>query len=253
MFFRLLRASLIAPLMTFSFSAYAQLENPRDIEEPTDVRVSTCGNFGGPLRIMPLGDSITEAAEGHNSYRRNLYFQLKRVGCKFDFVGSQIGVYGAPSAPNGDFDQNHEGHWGWRIDQIAPQVTSYISSASPDIVLIHLGSNDIFNGENPANVAQELGSLIDSIRVVKPDVEIMLAKLIPSSYYPERITALNALIDGIASSRSYGPYPPVTVVDQASFYLPSDNYDGVHPAPSGETKIARRWSRAIFELAGIGG
>jgi acyl-CoA thioesterase I len=246
MLFRLLRAPLIATLMAFSCSAHAQLGNS------TELRVSTCGNQGGTLRIMPLGDSITEAAVGHNSYRRDLYFNLKRVGCKFDFVGSQSGVYGAPSAPNGDFDQRHEGHWGWRVDEIASQVTSYIAYASPDIVLIHLGSNDIFQNENPANVAQELGSLIDTIRQVKPDTEIMLAKLISSSYNSQGITALNALIDGVASSRSYAPYPPVIVVDQASGYLPYDNYDGVHPAPSGEARIARRWSRAIFELAGIG-
>jgi acyl-CoA thioesterase I len=245
--FRLLRAPLIATLMAFSFNAYSQLGNS------TDLRASTCGMQGGPLRIMPLGDSITEAAVGHNSYRRDLYFSLKRVGCKFDFVGSQRGVYGAPSAPNGDFDQHHEGHWGWRVDEISSQVTSYIANAAPDIVLIHLGSNDIFQGKNPTLVAQELGGLIDRIRQVKPDTEIMLAKLIPSSYQSQGITALNALIDGVAASRSYAPYPPITVVDQASGYLPYDNYDDVHPAPSGEAKIARRWSRAIFERAGIGG
>jgi acyl-CoA thioesterase I len=243
--YRLLRFSLAAPLMALAFSASAQYGGSVDALS----RLLSCGTVGGDLRIMPLGDSITEATIGHNSYRRNLFFNLNAAGCRVDFVGSQTGIFGAPSAPNGDFDQNHEGHWGWRIDQIAAQATYYIASASPDIVLIHLGSNDIFQGENPASVAQELSDLIDRIREAKPDTRIMLAKLIPSTYRPEGVAALNARIDAIASSRNYPSfYPPIIVVDQASGYLPSDNYDGVHPAPSGEAKLASRWGQAILSL-----
>jgi acyl-CoA thioesterase I len=243
---RLLQGLLMAPLMTSAFVADAQNQNS------TESRVSTCGKVGGTLRIMPMGDSITEAESGHNSYRRELYFGLSRVGCNFAFVGSQYGVFGGPNPPNRDFDLHHEGHWGWRVDQIASRATSYVAQASPDLVLIHLGTNDIFQGENPVNVAQELGGLIDRIREAKPDAYILLAKLIPSSFNNERIAALNRLIDDVASSRSYPPYPVVTVVDQSSYYQLHDNYDGVHPAPSGESKIAWRWKRAIFELAEIG-
>jgi acyl-CoA thioesterase I len=238
---RLLGMSLIAPLMAFAFGAQADTGGLS--------RLLSCGIVGGPLRVMPLGDSITEAAAGHNSYRRNLWFALNDAGCQVDFMGSQRGVFGAPSALNGDFDQDHEGHWGWRIDQFASRVNDYVAIASPDIVLIHLGSNDIFQGENPANVAQELGDLIDRIREAKPDTLIMLAKLIPSSYRPEGIAALNARIDGVVSSRNYASfYPPITVVDHASGYRLNDNYDGVHPAPSGEAKLAERWSQAILSL-----
>jgi acyl-CoA thioesterase I len=235
---RLLRISLFAPLMAFASGAHADFDRLS--------RILSCGAAGGPLRVMPLGDSITEAAVGHNSYRRNLWFSLNDAGCQVDFVGSQQGVFGAPSAPNGDFDQDHEGHWGWRIDQIASQVSDYVAIASPDIVLIHLGSNDIFQGENPASVAQELGDLIDRIRAAGPETRIILAKLIPASYRSESIVALNARIDSVVSSRNYPSfYPPVIVVDQASGYWLNDNYDGVHPAPSGEAKLASRWSQAI--------
>jgi acyl-CoA thioesterase I len=218
-------------------------------EANTYTRVDSCGINGGALRVMPLGDSITEAEVGHNSYRRNLWFNLKAAGCKVDFVGSQTGVYGAPSAPNADFDQNHEGHWGWRIDEILPQVTNYVRNASPDVVLIHLGTNDIFRRDAPADVAQELGGLIDTIRAAKPDVRILLSKLIPSEYFPADFTALNVMIDGVVNGRNESPnYHRVIVVDQASGYQISDNYDGVHPAPTGEAKIANRWSQAILAL-----
>jgi acyl-CoA thioesterase I len=241
--YRLLRISLTASLMALAFGAHAEYDDYAN----TITRKLSCGAAGGALRIMPLGDSITEAAAGHNSYRRDLFFNLTGAGCQIDFVGSQTGVYGAPSAPNGDFDQNHEGHWGWRIDQIASQVEHYVAVASPDIVLIHLGSNDIFQGEHPANVAEELNDLIDRIRQTRPYTTIILAKLIPSFYRSEGINALNAMIDSVVSNRP-SFYPPIIVVDQASWYQLSDNYDGVHPAPSGEAKLAARWSEAILSL-----
>jgi predicted small lipoprotein YifL len=52
-------------------------------------KVASCGKDGGPLRIMPLGDSITEAEAGHNSYRRVLWKRLNGAGCSVDFVGSK--------------------------------------------------------------------------------------------------------------------------------------------------------------------
>src|SRR4051794_32872398 len=44
-----------------------------------------------PLRIMPLGDSITwgGGAPGHDSYRTDLYNRLATAGLDVDFVGSQ--------------------------------------------------------------------------------------------------------------------------------------------------------------------
>src|SRR3954468_24495806 len=69
------------------------------------------------VKIMPLGDSITESFPGHASYRFFLYNQLVQAGYDVDFVGSLTGVNGgAPLYSN--FDQNHEGHSGIRTDQI---------------------------------------------------------------------------------------------------------------------------------------
>ena len=44
--------------------------------------------------------------------------------------------------------------------------------------------------------------------------------------------------------------PPAihVVVNQAAGYGLGDNYDGVHPAPSGEAKLGNRWADAILAL-----
>jgi acyl-CoA thioesterase I len=236
--------SLTTPLLALALTACGGGSDSDDAPTgggSTNERVASCGTSGGALRVMPMGDSITEAEVGHNSYRRDLWMNLLGAGCQVNFVGSHSGVSGG-SAPNGDFDQDNEGHWGWRTDEVSAQTAGWVASAAPDIVLVHLGTNDMFQGESAPNVAQELGALIDNIRAGKPDARILLAKIITNAPDPAGAAALNAQIDGVAASRG------VTVVDQAAGFSTADLYDGVHPNPSGEAKLAARWTQAILAL-----
>jgi acyl-CoA thioesterase I len=89
------------------------------------------------VKIMPLGDSITESAAPHNSYRFYLWHLLINQGYHVDFIGSQHGVGNGPPA-NPDFDMDHEGHAGYRADEILTHVQTWATGASPDIVLLHM-------------------------------------------------------------------------------------------------------------------
>ena len=66
-----------------------------------------------PIRVLPLGDSITDGAGAPGGYRLRLYQLLTNAGFNVDFVGT-LTDNGAPGLP----DPDHEGHSGWRIDQI---------------------------------------------------------------------------------------------------------------------------------------
>ena len=105
------------------------------------------------IRIMPLGDSITSSDPSHRSFRYYLWHELLEAGYGTDFVGSQIrNDFGSP--PDFDFDQNHEGHVGWRTDEVLTRITAWMNVAHPDVVLIHLGTNDIWQGQSPASTAR---------------------------------------------------------------------------------------------------
>ena len=67
------------------------------------------------IRIMPLGDSITwgTGSSDQTGYRRSLFLSLTGAGYPVDFVGSR-----SNGIPN-DFDKFHEGHGGFRDDQVA--------------------------------------------------------------------------------------------------------------------------------------
>ena len=66
--------------------------------------------------------------------------------------------------PNDDFDHDHEGHWGWRVDEILGDIHRWAEEYQPDVVLVHLGSNDVFQRQSLDSTLDELGELIDAVR-----------------------------------------------------------------------------------------
>lgn len=197
----------------------------------------------GGVRIMPLGDSITQGSLLHPSYRRPLWHMLTNAGHRVDFVGSQRRNYlGGPLRP--DFDPEHEGHWGWTINEVLQELERWVQAAQPDAVLVHLGSNDLFGGESPEAVAAELADLIERIRSVKPRVAIFLALLIPAQGMEAIFAETNKHIRLL--ERLAGPESPVIVVDMFEGFDPARHtYDGVHPNDAGERLMASRWFEAL--------
>jgi hypothetical protein len=59
---------------------------------------------------------------------------------------------GCTAPPDDDFDPDHEGHWGARIDEIIKgksakcwgegNLSDWLKNYTPDMVLVHLGGND---------------------------------------------------------------------------------------------------------------
>lgn len=200
------------------------------------------------IRIMPLGDSITQANSENDSYRRPLWQKLKEAGFNnINFVGSLQENQGGPN-PNPDFDLDHEGHWGWRTDEILNQLDGWVASAQPDVALIHLGTNDILQGQSADSTIDELGEVIDVFRANNPNIVIFLAQIIPAKRNDSEREELNQQIPILAAEKNQVD-SPVIVVDQSSrFDLDNDTYDFVHPNSRGENKFANQWLASFNEV-----
>lgn len=206
--------------------------------------VSQVNGVQTSVRIMPLGDSITQADRNHNSYRRPLWFKLREAGYDVNLVGSTRSHY-LGNAPNSDFDQDHEGHWGWQADEVLAQIDRWAAEAKPDIVLIHLGTNDILQGKSFDRTIADLRSLIQTMRQRNSNLKILLAQLIPSQGAEMLTQQFNQQISVLARSLN-SPSSPVILVDQLSgFNVIQDTYDGLHPNESGEQKMSARWFQAL--------
>jgi len=202
-----------------------------------------------PVRIMPLGDSITQGDADHDTYRRPLWKSLQVEGYDVDFVGSLRGNHRGP-APRDDFDRDHEGHWGWRVDEILARIRGWVEDSEPDVILIHLGSNDVFQGEDVETTLDELGELIDAVRESRPEATFLLAQIIPTTmaHANAGIRELNARIPELAASKSSATSRVVVVDHFTGFDATRQTYDGVHPNADGEIHLSDRWLAALADV-----
>ncbi len=201
---------------------------------------------GDAVRIMPLGDSITQGIRQQNSYRRPLWHALREAGLSVVFVGSQRRNYwGGP--PERDFDMDHEGHWGWRTDQILTRLDTWAAKARPDIVLVHLGTNDLAQGREQKLIVAELVEIVATLRAHNPRVTVLMAQLIDNAFISPQVQTLNRSIAGIAAQAT--PDSPVIIVDQWTGFDPRiHTYDGTHPNDAGEQHMAERWAAALIPM-----
>lgn len=202
---------------------------------------------------MPIGDSITQGGKRHvkeYTYRLPLQIMLHERGIPFDFVGSQTeGLHGDASWPEitegVPFDPDHDGYYGNKTaDVVRKTLAAYDLAIPPDIVLVHLGTNDQKYGNFETNVGHPLRELVRFLRDQNPSVVILLGHLNFSD--SEVATEIRQVVEAVAKDLSSEKSPVETVHHYQGWYENpdhpySDTYDWAHPNLKGQEKMARRW------------
>lgn len=202
-----------------------------------------------PVRVMPLGDSITGSP---GCWRALLWNQLQDNGyTNLDFVGS-LPAQGCGMNHDGD----NEGHGGILAINMANanQLVPWLNTTNPDIVLMHLGTNDVWSNRATETILAAFSTLVDQMRANNSAMKILVAQIIPmdsaqscSSCAQGVINLNNALPAWAASLRTSAS--PITIVDQwTAFSTSSHTYDGVHPNSAGDQLIADNWFDALNNL-----
>jgi GDSL-like Lipase/Acylhydrolase family len=155
--------------------------------------------------------------------------------------------------PVKDFDLDHEGHWGWRVDEVLVQLDGWAKVAKPDVVLIHLGTNDIAQQQDLKETVAELKQVITELRGVNLEVKVLIAQIIPLLGSEAQCKEFNGQLQVLARQMTT-KQAPVVVVDQFTGFRAEpgkDTDDGAHPNATGEQKMAHWWlsAEAIFEVA----
>jgi hypothetical protein len=135
-----------------------------------------CGTAAkADFSIMPLGASFANGDGVPGGYRTRLYSDLQDVGYSFTFVGTSTEN---PSRLLSQAGQtHHEGHSGYRIDQIANNLDGNDGSAGnnggfwfhkpapPNIILLTDGAgNDIAQGADASTTVHRNGPIDRSDR-----------------------------------------------------------------------------------------
>ncbi|BBJ46434.1 SGNH hydrolase [Streptomyces antimycoticus] len=196
----------------------------------------------GGVKVMPLGDSITDGFNVAGGYRVGLWQKFTAGRYKVDLVGSLF------NGPAGLGDHDHEGHSGWTIQQIDDNVVNWLRAQNPHTILLHIGTNDIY-GSDPAGAPARLSTLIDHITAQAPNAELFVATITPLGFLDSTVRAYNAAIPGIVQSK-VNAGKRVHLVDMYKALTPADLADGVHPNAGGYDKMADVWWRALLSVPG---
>jgi lysophospholipase L1-like esterase len=195
------------------------------------------------VRIMPLGDSITYGSKAPGGYRLELWTRLQRDGAAVDFVGSR------QDGPASLGDRDHEGHSGWRIDELTEAVDGWLARQQPEIVLLMIGTNDVLQNHEVAGAPARLAALLDRITAKRPRLRVLVATLPPldKPAWQAQVDAYNAALPGIVQARARAG-ARVQLVDVARGMTTADLADGIHPNAGGYAKLAAAWYTALRPL-----
>jgi len=218
-------------------------------------------------RIMLIGDSITQGVGSSDGlgFRDELAQRLDVMGYPYSYVG----IFGGEPYP-GHFRQGATigqfytgpGGEGGSLD-----VGYDMDVNDPNIVIIHLGTNDAFmyramapytTSETAAWRMRYLieylirwhnGNRSDQLRT------ILICQIIPNTSYPDRVDELN---DGLAqfvqdaNNGLISPIPPgiLRLVDQHTSFVPETmlDSDGVHPNDVGYQHMTDVFEDAFYYL-----
>ncbi len=205
------------------------------------------GSLKEPVKIVAVGDSITQGRSKKESYRPWLAEALSEGGIDAIFVGSQAGAYDRSWSER---ELRHEGYWGWRADEVLGRWRGGTAFTPPDIAIVHLGHNDLGSGEAPADVVDDLRGVIAFLREISPTVSIVVMAPIPSHWVASgEFTELGDLIRDLAIELDLPSARVVSVSAAASFDPSVHTWDGVHPNMQGAQVMAASLLPAVLELA----
>lgn len=234
-----------------------------DLNAGTGLTLKYEVSKNNPLKIMPLGDSITQGKMNNSipeaereGYRRYLWNKLIDFGLEIDFVGSQS------NGSNLLLDRDHEGHPGENIAFIRGEINNWINATTPDIILLKIGTNNTDNDfdDDGQQIADQLDLLVKRIN----QNANFTGELLVSSIPPIRTTLVatqnrnrhidadsyNDKIQGVVNQNAANDN--VAFVDMRgglteNDITPTPNDNGLHPTDGGYQTIAQFWYDAILQ------
>ena len=260
------------PITRNMFTAYADVSTAGFCSErkSTDHQEMYVIPLPKPFKIMALGDSITrgcclEDQDCDIGYRHNLYTKLVSEGYSFEFVGSQQhpnNLCANANTPT-NFDRDHEGYYNKTTQWLSDNVAAKLQLNSPDIVLLHIGTNDLRNGssidipEFVENVRETLQKIFSFAVNNNKRIVIFVALIIDQKPSNPLVSEYNEALSTMVREH-IDRYPPIILlnmqtgagldyqVDISDIFQPHQ----LHPNTTGYIKMAELWYQTLVSVIG---
>ena len=211
------------------------------------------------LRLLPVGDSITagpynRADNLSTTWRKYVYEYFEATATPLQMVGQNwapgashtgTGVGGAYEG-KGTWDHDHHSRNSWQTSHVLADVGDDAVNYRPDLAVIYIGLNDLFNTVAVSTIVTNIGSIVTALRAGKSTIKIVLCQIAPNTVGTS-VTAFNSAIVTYAAEATTGT-SPIGVADCNTGFNTSWLYDGYHFNSSGDAFLAGRIQTAIETL-----
>ena len=207
-------------------------------------------------KILPLGASRVEGSRPeYESYRYELWKDLKENNWSFDFIGTQTDQASYPIFNDINFDTDHEGRGGWTSGEIQEGLGGWLDqTGAPDIVLLSSpGGNDALEGLSYTQAVSNIYSIIDTLQENNPNITVIIEQMAParSDVMTKELTAffiqMQQEVLDIAANKTTNT-SLVTTVDMFTGFNDALLADDVHYNQAGAVFIANRYYTTLATL-----
>ena len=211
--------------------------------------------FGGFMKILFQGDSITDADRNWNDD--------SRLGAGYPRLVEATLGFNEP----GKYEFVNKGISGNRIVDVYARIKRDIINLKPDFMSILIGVNDVCHevGDNPNGVDADkfykiYSMLIDEIKTALPNIKIMIlepfvlqggATIDNWEYFDTEVSKRAEVAKRIANEHNLVFVPLQEGFNKLCEKTPSTYWtgDGVHPTAKGHEFIKNEWLKGFKELA----
>ncbi|MFI6481871.1 SGNH/GDSL hydrolase family protein [Nonomuraea sp. NPDC050663] len=220
------------------------------------------------IRLMIVGDSISHGSSGDWTWRYRLWKHLCAHGVAVDLVGSRDHLDNIRTEECGDgdhtyadpaFDTDHDAQWGRPYLLEKAVIEAKVAEHRPDYMLVLLGINDLFwYGVDPQAFEANLREFVTNARRAAPTLRFVVGAMLPTRRaqddlaFATRVAVCNLRIRAVAGELSTPLSPIVVANTDAEFVAADHTWDGTHPNPRGEFRIAGAFADALAAWYTIG-
>ncbi|MFJ3145826.1 GDSL-type esterase/lipase family protein [Streptomyces halstedii] len=223
------------------------------------------------MRFLFVGDSMTVGSAGDFTWRYRMWQHLEATlgedgyaitGPRTELYDTEAGAplshaYGDPSFPA--HARRHLAGWGEGWLHMAPVVAEAVTAARADVLLVSLGLIDLGFYTDSGQTALNVREFITAARRANPAVRMVLLPVIPNiraesdALFAAECERFNTLLAKTVADLDTGPSPLLLASHPQGYDIHTDTYDGTHPGPSGEHRLAATFADAMHQAWGVGG
>ncbi|MGW5676018.1 GDSL-type esterase/lipase family protein [Streptomyces sp. NPDC003860] len=223
------------------------------------------------MRFMFVGDSMTIGRAGDYTWRYRMWQHLSASSFPGppEIVGPRSGLYDpAADAPLSTAyadpafpadARRHLAGWGEGWLHLAPTVGAAVAEHRPDVLLVSLGLIDLGFYTSSEQTAVNVRRFVAGARAAAPGLRMVLLPVIPNvrartdAPFAAECLRFNELLAKAVADLDEPASPLLLASPPADYDLDADTYDGTHPGPTGEQKLAAAFATALHQAWGVGG